>query len=71
MIENGLTPAPSPTRKGRFLWMDDSQRQTYLADLKHRIADGYFSSELITTQLVDDLAPAMNDSIDREIEFSY
>ncbi len=56
----------SSIRKGRFLWMDAEARSQYLAELNKKIRDGYFYSEDITEQIVGEIAPAFNDSIEQE-----
>jgi hypothetical protein len=66
-----LGPAPTAIRKGRFLWRDESEQATYLAALKQRIETGYFYSEKIIANLVDELAPVVNDCIDHEIAMDY
>jgi hypothetical protein len=48
-------------RTGRFLWMEETARKRYLATLKKRIAEGYFSSDRILVSLVDEMAPVFND----------
>jgi hypothetical protein len=58
------TPKVSPNiRTGRFLWMDEKSRNNYLSVLSKKISEGYFSSEMILTKVVDEIAPVFDDSI--------
>jgi hypothetical protein len=59
------------SRKGRFLWMDEQSRKRYLVSLKKQISTGYFNSEKIIAQIVDELAPAINDSLDKDLSPRY
>lgn len=61
-----MTPPlePSAVRRGRFLWMDKTSREKYLADLTRRIANGHFFSDAILTRVVDELAPVLSDAVD-------
>jgi hypothetical protein len=58
-------------RTGRFLWMDEDGKRTYIKDLRERIEEGYFFSDTIVTKIVDDIAPVMNECIDGELYFRY
>jgi hypothetical protein len=53
-------------RKGRFLWMDDSSKRSYLESLSHKMRDGYFFSEKVIARLVDELAPSFSDTLQEE-----
>jgi len=53
-------------RTGRFLWMDEKSRKRYLAALNKKIAEGFFSSDIIITRLVDEMAPVFNDFLDSD-----
>ena len=57
----------SKIRLGRFLWMDEKARMRYLAALKKKIAEGYFSSDQIIVRLVDEMAPVFNDFLDNDM----
>jgi hypothetical protein len=54
-------------RKGRFLWMDESSRKSYIEALNRKIAEGYFFSDTILTKVVDDLAPIMGEAVDNDL----
>jgi hypothetical protein len=58
-------------RKGRFLWMQEKAQKRYLAMLKKRIGEGYFSSDNILASLVDEIAPVFNDFLDHEFSDSH
>jgi hypothetical protein len=58
-----LNPA---VRKGQFLWMEPSAKETYLKKLKQRISDGYYFSEQIFTKIVDELTPVLEEIALRE-----
>jgi hypothetical protein len=64
MFKNHETP--SAIRRGRFLWLPEPARNDYLDSLKDKIAKGYFSSDTILSQIVDDLAPLYADSAAHE-----
>lgn len=53
-------------RKGRFLWMESSERDHFLSDLKFKIAQGYYYSETIFGKIAEELAPVMAEAVDRE-----
>jgi hypothetical protein len=59
------------SRKGRFLWMDEHSQKQYLAQLKRRISTGYFKSEKIIASIVEEIAPAINDTIDQDLSLHY
>jgi hypothetical protein len=48
-------------RTGRFLWMEEKDQKRYLARLRERIAEGYFSSDRILVSIADQMAPVFND----------
>ena len=64
-------PGPSNVRKGRFLWLDEPTKKRYLNRLKRKIEDGYFFSDIIIGRIVEEIAPAVEDALDREISASY
>lgn len=53
-----LNPA---IRKGQFLWMEPASRSQYLQNLKNKIAAGYYYSDKVISQVVDELAPVIDD----------
>lgn len=53
-------------RAGRFLWMEEKEKQRYLEILTKRIENGYFSSDRILAYLVDEIAPVFNDFLDHD-----
>jgi hypothetical protein len=57
---------PSSIRRGRFLWLPEPARKDYLRSLSDKISRGYFTSESILAQIVDDLAPVFADSSARD-----
>lgn len=61
------TPEPSKIRKGRFLWMDEEGRHRYVRKVKERIASGYYFSNTIIGQVVDELAPAMEHALEENL----
>lgn len=64
MFENQLHP--SNVRRGRFLWLPEPARKDYLKSLREKIAGGYFTSDSILAQIVDELAPLYADSAAHE-----
>ncbi len=51
-------------RKGQFLWMEEAEQESYLRNLKARISDGYYYSDLILSRVADELANVMADVVD-------
>jgi hypothetical protein len=62
---------PSKIRKGRFLWRPEQEQQRYLATLRTRIRNGSVYSDQIISEIVDELAPVINESIDNQIAMDY
>jgi hypothetical protein len=60
MFENQQNP--SSIRRGRFLWLPEPARKDYLKTLRDKISKGYFASDSILAQIVDELAPLYADS---------
>ncbi len=61
------TPYRNPSiRRGRFHWMDDAAKKQYISIIKKRISDGYYFSEKIITQVVDEIAPVINDTVEQD-----
>lgn len=61
------TPYRNPSiRQGRFQWMDDAAKKQYISIIKKRISDGYYFSEKIITQVVDEIAPVINDTVEQD-----
>lgn len=74
IIRDEEFPAPidSPNiRKGRFLWMDPDTQNRYLLQLRQKIKAGYFHSEDILDRVVEEIAPAINDSVDRDLSMNF
>ncbi len=64
-------PIDSPNiRKGRFLWMDKHSQGRYLSQLRRKIEAGYFQTEEILDRIVDEIAPAINDSVERDLSMN-
>ena len=51
-------------RKGRFLWMDRAEKERFIRDIKSKIEQGYYYSDLIFNKVADELAPVMADTIE-------
>lgn len=51
-------------RKGRFLWMEQREKESFVHDLKVKIAKGYFNSDLISARIAEELASVMNDVVE-------
>jgi hypothetical protein len=51
-------------RKGRFLWMESSERDRFVSDLKFKIDKGYYYSEVIFGKIAEDLAPVMAEAVE-------
>jgi len=64
-LMNDLKPAAN-TRKGQFLWMEETDRESYVSILKKKITEGYFNSDAILMKIVEELAPVMADTISNE-----
>lgn len=58
---------PQNSRKGKFVGMQEQDRQLYIKSLKKKISDGYFYSDAILSRIVDDIAPVFSDSVDLEL----
>jgi hypothetical protein len=52
--------------KGQFLWMEQTDRECYISTLKNKIAEGYYYSESIISKIVEELAPVIADTVQRE-----
>jgi hypothetical protein len=63
MFENHENPS---IRRGRFLWLPEPARKDYLNSLKDKISKGFFTSDSIVAQIVDELAPLFADSAAHE-----
>ncbi len=53
-------------RQGQFLWMDDPERKQYIASLKKKISDGFYSSEKVISGVVDEIAPILHEIAGQE-----
>ena len=64
---NGINPQTGK-RLGKFLWMEnETDRSEYLQSLREKISGGYFTSDSVIGSIVDDLAPAVSNSLDVEV----
>jgi hypothetical protein len=52
----------SSIRRGRFMWLPEPARKDYLKTLRDKISKGYFTSDSILAQIVDELAPLYIDA---------
>ncbi len=52
------------TRKGRFLWMERNEQDLFVKNLKCKIAQGYYCSDIVFSKIAEDLAPVMADTVD-------
>jgi len=50
--------------KGRFLWRDTKYQHCYVQELKQKISIGFFYSDEVLQKIVDQLAPAINESVE-------
>jgi len=67
VIMNGINPQTGK-RMGKFLYRDsEDDREEYLRLLRLKITDGFYSTESVIASIVDELAPAVSNSIDVEI----
>lgn len=48
-------------RKGQFLWMKQPSQKNYLKNLKEKITSGFFNSDCVIAQIVDEIAPVLED----------
>jgi hypothetical protein len=58
------TKYSSNIHSGRFLWMDESTKKSYLDLLNKKISEGYFSSETVLAAIVEDIAPVFNEHLE-------
>jgi len=64
---DGINPQTGK-RLGKFLWMDsDSAQDDYLRQLKSKIASGYYSSDMVISSIIEDIAPSISNSINVEV----
>lgn len=54
------------SKRGRFLWMESSAKEEYIASLKKKIESGYYFSESILVKIVDELAPVISETVPNE-----
>jgi hypothetical protein len=57
---------PSNVRKGRFLWMTEDEQSAYLTTLRGKIADGYFFTDRVLSEVVSEIAPILREVADQE-----
>ena len=63
---NGINPQTGK-RLGKFLWRNSKEDQEeYLNQLKSKIEQGFYSSEMVLSSLVEEIAPSLGDSVDVE-----
>jgi hypothetical protein len=58
---------PQKIRKGRFLWMDPASQRKYLRSLGTKIKSGYYFSDIIISQIVEDIAPVVRETFGDEL----
>ena len=58
---------PAKVRKGRFLWMDPPEQHRYLEALARRISAGYYFSDKILGEIVDEIAPIVEENVEQEL----
>jgi hypothetical protein len=60
-------PPPIPEnpniRKGQFLWKEDDERRAYVDDISRKISSGYYYSDKVIGEIVDELAPVFSDEL--------
>ena len=61
-----MPPSNPSVKHGRFQWMDKSAKKKFISIIKERIADGYYFSEKVVTQVVDEIAPVINDTVEQD-----
>ncbi len=55
-------------RLGKFLWIEQpSERARKLADLKKKVSNGFYSTDLVLSGLVNELAPAISTNVGVEV----
>jgi hypothetical protein len=61
--EDFTLPQPSNVRKGRFLWMSENDRREYIAALKEKIAEGFYFSDRVISEVVNEIAPTIDGTV--------
>lgn len=61
-----IPPSNPSIKHGRFQWMDKSAKREFISIIKKRITDGYYFSEQVVTQVVDEIAPVINDTVEQD-----
>ena len=49
-------------RKGQFLWKEESEQRKFVKELSRKISEGYYYSDKVLTEIVDELAPVFGDN---------
>ena len=57
---------PTAVRKGKFLGLCPEEQDKFVSDLLKKINDGYYLSEKITEDVVDEIAPAIKECFESE-----
>ncbi|MBD3393170.1 MAG: hypothetical protein GF418_13665 [Chitinivibrionales bacterium] len=50
-------------RKGQFLWKEEGEQKQYLKSLTQKISEGYYFSDTVLGEIVEELAPAFSDNV--------
>lgn len=53
-------------RQGQFIWMEEGARNRYIADLKRKIKNGFYSSEKVLSKIVEEIAPVVDDTLEHD-----
>ena len=53
--------------KGQFLWRSPGEQGLYLKSLRKKISENYFFSETILSKIVEEIAPVIDDAVEREL----
>ncbi len=53
-------------RRGQFIWRDEAAQKRYVESITGRIQAGYYSSDRVLSKIVEELAPALSESVGEE-----
>jgi hypothetical protein len=53
-------------RRGQFIWRDEASQKRYVESITGRIQAGYYSSDKVLSKIVEELAPALSESVGEE-----
>lgn len=56
-------PENPNVRKGQFLWKEENEQRSYVEELVKKITSGYYFSEKILGDIVDELAPVFVEDV--------